>query len=160
MLRIDKQRIGFDGVDLQTCRLCFCERRKIVRTGVRQLTVLIPDQIALAPDRAVKLRTPHEAVVCDLRAGGIENVVDKEDGNMVFQTADRQHRILGIRKDVVADHVVGAVMLMIAVGGGTVAEVVFQKNAGRAFVGVQRPSAVFLALDIMNAVAGNDRAAL
>ena len=59
-------------------------------------------------------------------------------------------------ENIVADNIHPSVMLMIAVVGAVVADVVFESDISRAFIGIQRPAAVIAAFYVMNYVAGNN----
>ena len=88
----------------------------------------------------------------------VHDVVLEREGKMVFDPSRRDLRVLAADQDVVADHVLFAVVLVEAAGLGVVDQVVLHRDAGTALVGIQSPAAVGVGVDVVEDIVADDGA--
>ena len=87
-----------------------------------------------------------------------DDVAVKDKGDMVFHPRGFELGADGIDEQIVGDMVVFAVMLVESGALAVVDQVAFHRDSGRAFVGIEAPSAVFVGVDVMDAVEADFRA--
>ena len=96
----------------------------------------------------------------DRRAVGQEDVPGDGEARLDLRPGNADGRTSAQGENVVPDGVVAAVMLIVGVGGGVVAEVLFDQDLAAALIGIDTPAAVVAALHVVDPVVPDDGAGL
>ena len=155
---IDQQRVSNPRMDLLPALPPLVPRltSKSIGRDVGALATVEP-QVAVA--RKLVRATAPVAPEQSSRLGD-DHIVGEPEGPVRLRPGAHD-RVVGIPgQQVVANEVVAAVVLVESGIGTTGGDVVLNDNAGAAFIGVQRPSAVAVTLDVAEDVVADHRAGL
>lgn len=157
ILGIGEFRVGDDRIIFKPLRLEIVKGKRFASSVKHNGRSLFrPDKVISAAEGGT-VKVPFGNAV-NRAAVGQEYILFENYRKMPFEAGHAAELPARVGKDIVADDVHPSVMLVVAVVGAIVADVVFECDISRTFVGIQRPAAVILALYVMDYVAGNNGA--